>query len=46
MFVPIEEKDIIPTHLIEYPKLRRKVNDLLLDWIDDLGIETIVVNGT
>jgi len=45
VFVPIEEDDIIPAHLIELPKLRRKVNDLLGDWIDDFGIEAIVVNG-
>ena len=46
VFVPIEEKYIIPAHLIEFPKLRRKLNDLLFDWIDNLGIEAIVVYGT
>ncbi|QEC43678.1 AAA family ATPase [Pseudobacter ginsenosidimutans] len=46
VFVPIEEPDLIPDHQTDLPKLRRLVNDLLHDWIWDLGIEAIEVSGT
>ncbi|WP_079242348.1 AAA family ATPase [Chryseobacterium indologenes] len=46
VFVSIEEPDMISIQEIDLPTLRRQVNDLLHDWIDDLGIETIKVRGT
>jgi predicted ATPase len=46
VFVPIEEPDLISNHQIELPKLRHKVNELLYDWIEDLGITVIKVSGT
>lgn len=45
VFVPVEEPDLIPDHHINFPKLRRKVDDLLHDWIWDLDMETIEVKG-
>lgn len=46
VFVPIEEPDLIPCHQSDLPKLRGRVNDLLHDWVGDLGIEAIEVSGT
>ena len=46
VFVPIEEPDIISCQKSDLPKLRYKVNDILNDWISDLGIKTIEVSGT
>ena len=46
VFVPIEEPDLISGRQTEQPKLRSLVNDLLYDWIGDLSIEAIKVNGT
>lgn len=46
VFVPIEEPDLISVHRSDQPKLRRLVNDLLYDWIGDLGIAAIEVSGT
>lgn len=46
VFVPMEEPDLIPGHQTELPKLRGQVNDLLHEWIKDLGIEVIEVSGT
>lgn len=46
VFVPIEEPDLIPGHQRDLPKLRGQVNDLLHDWIGDLGMEAIEVSGT
>ena len=46
VFVPIEEPDLIHCQKSDLPKLRSQVNDLLLDWIDDLGIQVIEVHGT
>lgn len=46
VFVTIEEPDLIPYHQSDLPKLRGLVNDLLHDWIGDLGIEAIEVRGT
>lgn len=45
VFVPIEEPDLIPGYQTNLPKLRRKVDDLLHNWIWDFGMETIEVNG-
>lgn len=46
VFVPIEDPDRIAEHLITFPKLRRQVDDLLLDWIDYFGTEVIGVQGS
>lgn len=46
VFVPIEEPDLIPGHQTDLPKLRGRVNDLLYDWIGEVGVETIEVSGT
>ena len=46
VFVPIEEPDRIICKESDFPKLRKKVNDMLNDWILDFGIETIRVKGT
>ncbi|MPT35255.1 ATP-binding protein [Flavobacterium sp. WV_118_3] len=46
VFVPIEKPDLIAGHESDLPKLRSQVNDLLLEWIDDLGIEVTQVRGT
>jgi hypothetical protein len=45
VFVPVEEPELISGHQTDQPKLRRLVNDLLYDWIGDLGIEVIEVSG-
>jgi predicted ATPase len=46
VFVPIENPDIISCPESDMPELRSQVNDILLEWIWDFGIETIEVNGT
>ncbi|BAV06653.1 AAA domain-containing protein [Filimonas lacunae] len=46
VFVPIEDPDIIHCDTADFPKLRRKVNEILYNWIDDWGIKTIEVKGT
>jgi AAA+ ATPase superfamily predicted ATPase len=46
VFVPIEEPDLILCQESDYPKLRIKVNDILKNWILELGIETLEVKGT
>ncbi|ASK29890.1 hypothetical protein CEY12_07115 [Chryseobacterium sp. T16E-39] len=46
VFVPIEEPDLISDYQTDLPKLRQQVNDLLLDWIEDFGINIIEVQGT
>ncbi|WP_018626658.1 AAA family ATPase [Niabella aurantiaca] len=46
VFVPIEEPDLISVHRSDQPKLRSQVNDLLHDWMGDLGIAAIEVSGT
>ncbi|MCW3464762.1 ATP-binding protein [Chitinophaga nivalis] len=46
VFVPIEEPDLIPGHQTDLPKLRGQVNDLLHEWIADLGIAALEVSGT
>jgi predicted ATPase len=45
VFVPIEKPELISGHQTDQPKLRGLVNDLLYDWIGDLGIEVIEVSG-
>ncbi len=46
VFVPIEDPDRIEEHQITFPKLRRQVDEVLQDWIDDFGTEVIVVQGS
>lgn len=46
VFVSIEEPDLISGRQTDQPKLRGLVNDLLYDWMGDLSIEAIKVNGT
>nr|WP_294860784.1 ATP-binding protein [uncultured Fluviicola sp.] len=46
VFVPIENPDLIGCPESEFPELRKKVNDLLEEWIDDFEIEIIQVSGT
>lgn len=45
VFVPIEEPDIIGCQRSDLPGLRKRVNEILNDWIWDLGIDTIEVHG-
>lgn len=46
VFVPIEQPDLMLCQESDLPELRHKVNDILHDWIWDLGIDIIEVNGT
>lgn len=46
VFVPVETPDLIPQHLVQFPKLRNEVDSLLHEWIPNLGIETMEVKGT
>lgn len=46
VFVPIEDPDRIEEQQITFPKLRRQVDEVLQDWIDDFGTEVIVVQGS
>jgi hypothetical protein len=46
ILVPIEIPDLIGCPENESPELRKKVNDLLEEWISDFEVETITVKGT
>lgn len=46
VFVPIEEPDLILCQESDFPKLRKKVNEILNNWFLDFGIEVITVKGT
>lgn len=46
IFVPLETPDLIACPESEFPQLRKQVNELLEEWIDDFDLETIVVRGT
>lgn len=46
VFVPIENPDRIGCPESEFPELRKQVNELLEEWMDDFDIETIVVKGS
>ncbi len=46
VFVPVEVPDLISVTKSDWPKLRRTVNDLLGEWIGDLGVKVIEVSGT
>jgi len=45
VFVGIEEPDLISCQKSDLPKLRNKVDSILNDWIWDLDIKAIEVNG-
>lgn len=45
VFVPIEEPDLIPCGESDQPRLRLLVNDIVQEWLDDVSIKTIAVNG-
>lgn len=47
IFVPIETPDVISCQKCDLPDLRHRVNDILLEWIDDdLNCEVLAVKGT
>jgi hypothetical protein len=46
VFVPIEEPDAIGCPESDLPGLRKKVNEILRDWIGDFGIDVIEVSGS
>lgn len=46
VFVSIESPDLISGQQSDLPKLRYKVNNILDNWIWDLGINVIEVGGT
>lgn len=46
IFVPIEKPDLIACPESEFPQLRKQVNELIEEWINDFDLETIVVRGT
>lgn len=46
VFVPIENPDRMDCPESEFPKLRKQVNDLLVEWIDGFDLETMTVSGT
>lgn len=46
VIVPIEEPDLITCQESDLPELRDKVNEILLEWIRDFGVNTIEVKGT
>ena len=45
VFVPVENPDLILCEESDLTRLRLQVNDIVQEWIDDLGIKTIEVNG-
>lgn len=46
VFVPIEHPDLIPLQESDFPKLRRRVDGILKEWIADFDIAVIEVSGT
>ncbi|MCH5720546.1 AAA family ATPase [Niabella hibiscisoli] len=46
VFVPIEKPDLIICQDSDLPDLRREVNDILQDWIEDLNNEILEVTGS
>ncbi|MOA61878.1 hypothetical protein D3C78_1871280 [compost metagenome] len=44
--MPIEKPDLIECKGFELPKLRYRVNEILIDLIEDFEVETIEVSGT
>ncbi|MGN6416879.1 MAG: hypothetical protein ACTHMC_05285 [Pseudobacter sp.] len=45
VFVPVEVPDLITGSQNEHPELRSEVNELLYEWISDLGLEAVEVRG-
>jgi deoxyadenosine/deoxycytidine kinase len=46
VFVPIERPDLIICQESDLPNLRHEVNSVLQDWISELHIDILEVNGT
>lgn len=46
VLVPIENPDLIGCPENEFPELRKKVNDLLEEWMEDFDVEMVTVTGT
>lgn len=46
VFVPIESPDLISCTPADLPHLRRKVNNVLEDWLTELNQPVISINGT
>lgn len=45
VFVPVETPDLIRCDESDLPDLRQEVNDILQNWIEDLGIKVLEVHG-
>lgn len=45
VFVPVEEPDIIGCQRSDLPGLRKRVNGILSEWVQDLDVDTIEVHG-
>ncbi|MFD2918225.1 ATP-binding protein [Terrimonas rubra] len=45
VFVPVENPDLIPCGESDLPRLRLRVNDIVQEWLSDISIKTIEVNG-
>lgn len=45
VFVPVEDPDLIPCEESDLPRLRLQVNDIVEEWLADVNIKTIAVNG-
>ncbi|MNE20609.1 hypothetical protein D3C87_32700 [compost metagenome] len=45
VFVPIENPDRIGCPESEFPQLRKQVNELLEEWINDFDLEIVQING-
>ncbi len=45
VFVPVETPDLILCGESDLPRLRLQVNDIVEEWLGDVNIKTIVVNG-
>lgn len=46
VLVPIAHPDLIPLQASDFPKLRRRVDEIIKEWIADFDIAVIEVSGT
>lgn len=46
IFVTIEEPDLIVCKETDLPALRYRVDEILIEWIEDFGVEVLKVEGT
>ncbi len=46
IFVPIESPDIVSCSSDDLPNLRRKVDEVLQEWVNELNQPMVTVNGT